>query len=68
MQKGGRVIQAAHVSGFGITFSKKFTLMMMTAQTQHNACMGRVGATDCVAIYQPKGWGGNRGDEGFSVS
>lgn len=33
-------IRAAHVSGFRISFSKKFMLMMMTAQTEHNACRG----------------------------
>lgn len=53
----GGVIQAAHVSGFRIKFSKQFTPMMMTAQTQHKACR-EGGATDCVAIYQPKGVGG----------
>lgn len=32
------VIQAAHVSGFRITFSKQFTPIMITAQTWHKAC------------------------------
>lgn len=52
---GSGVIQAAHVSGFRITFSKQFTPIMITAKTRQKACReGGRGATDCVAIYQPK--------------
>lgn len=66
MAGGQGVIQAAHVSGFRINFSKQFTPMMMTARTQHKACRRGTGATDCVANYQPKGFGGgNRGRRGI---
>lgn len=65
----GGVIQAAHVSGFRINFSKQFTPMMMTAQTRRKAC--RVwGGGNRLCRYLPAkgdGGGGNRGGEGFSV-
>ncbi|GAA6232687.1 uncharacterized [Lates japonicus] len=72
--RGGRVIQAAHVSGFRINFSKQFTPMMMTAQTQHNVCKGGGGGEgrgNRLCRYLPAkgggvGAGSNRRDEGFS--
>lgn len=48
-QVGGGVIQAAHVSGFRNNFSKQLSDENCTKHAE-----GR--ATDCVAIYQPKGW------------
>lgn len=52
----GGVIQAAHVSGFRINFSKKFTPMMVTAQS-----MGGEGATDCgLCCYLPASRVGGR--------
>lgn len=64
--RGWGVIQAAHVSGFRINFSKQFTPMMMTAQTQHNACGGRGQQIVSLSTSQRGKGGSNRGDDGFS--